>query len=102
MTYRTRTNVSDFPTLHYVVQCFHDLFPRHVVVESMDLQYINIRPQSSYACIDSIEDMLPRETLSINILITSSLSDTGLGFLIDAKIALAQEDDIGSWDLEFT
>lgn len=102
-TYGTRANVSDLPTLHHVVQCFHDLFPRHVAVEPMDLQHINIRPQPSYACIDSIEDMLSRKTDLINpwSIIGPNLGEAGLGSAFaHAKVAFAQEDDFGARDLE--
>lgn len=69
----------------------------------MDLQHINIRPQPSYACIDSIENMLSRKTDLIDSLsiIGSNLVDAGLSSAFtDAKIAFAQEDDFGARDLE--
>jgi hypothetical protein len=58
-THRTRSDISGFPTLNYVIQGLHDLFFGGVTIKPMDLQDIQISPEPGDTGINGIEDVLP-------------------------------------------
>ena len=59
-TYRARTDIPNFPTLHNIIQRLHNLLLRRLPIHPMDLQHIDIRPQPLHARLHSVENMLPR------------------------------------------
>ena len=63
-----RTNISDFPRLHKIMEGFHRLLWLYCGVVSMDLQQVDVvGVQSLQACIYGIEDGLPRQTSLIDV-----------------------------------
>lgn len=59
--HRASTDVSNPPLLNDIVQRFHDLLSRCAAVETVDLQYVDVRAESLNALLDSVEDVLAAE-----------------------------------------
>ena len=65
-TYRASTDVPNLPALDNVVQRLHDLLARGIPVQTVDLQYIDVRAQTFHAGVDGIEDMLARQAGTVD------------------------------------
>lgn len=61
MTYTTSPNVSDFATLDNIIQSSHDFLSWSITIKSMNLQDIDIRPQSCDTLVDRIQNMFPAQ-----------------------------------------
>lgn len=67
----------------------------------MDLQHIDIRPQSLHARLHGIEDMFPRQADLIHHrpIIGADSRDAGLRARgVDAEVAFGEEDELGARD----
>lgn len=101
-THRARTNVPHPALLHHVVQRLHDLLPGRIPVQSVDLQHIDVCPQTLDALLHSIEDMLARQTNLVHelaVVCRHRRNAERRVILIDSKVALGQQHDLGARDV---
>ncbi len=80
MTYTTSPDVSDFATLDNIIQSSHDFLSWCITIKSMNLQDIDIRPQSRNTLVDRIKNMFPAQAHLIDqhTIIRSSRSNRRL------------------------
>lgn len=90
MTYRTSPDIPNLPTLDDVIQRPHDLLARSLAIQSMDLQYVDVRAQTGDTGIDGVEDVLPREADAVDetAVVGTRGRDRGhAAFVVDAEVA---------------
>jgi hypothetical protein len=61
-----RPDIPHLPTFYSIVQRLHNLLRRHIPIEPMDLQHIDICPQPLHTRIHRIKDMLPTQPHTIH------------------------------------
>lgn len=102
MTYRARTDVPDHPGVDHIIQRSHNLFPRRVTIQSMNLEHIDIRPQPLYTSLYSIKDMLPTQPLPIYpkpVILACSPNSRLRTIKRNTKVAFTQDDDRRTRDI---
>ena len=101
--YRTSTDIADFAALDHIIESLHDLFARGVAVQTVDLEHIDIGTQTLDASVNGIEDVLARQTDSVD-----EVSFIACGFpdgrefalVIDPEIALGHDDHTVAGNVE--
>lgn len=71
----------------------------------MNLKHIDIRPQALHARINSVENMLPRQSDTVDpfgaVIRRNGRDGRVLTLLVDAEEAFREDDDAGTWDVVF-
>lgn len=107
MTHTAGSNVPHLSALDHVIERLHDLFPWRLMVESVDLEDVDVGSQSLDARINSVKNMLsaqpdPVNPLRVNITprgcVYTLLSLFGV---CDAEVALCQDNDAVARDVVF-
>lgn len=93
LTYRTSTDIPHLPTLHHIIQRFHDFLPRRLAIETVNLQNIDVGAQPTHTRIHSIEYVLPRQADLVHhfSVISAHSRNWWLPFGRNAEIAFTQD-----------
>lgn len=101
MAYRTGADIPDLAALDNIVQRLHDLLPRRVPVQAMDLQYVDVCAQPLHAGVDRVQDMLPRQPDPVKPppVVFGDGGDLGLRTgRVDAEVAFREQHDVLAGD----
>lgn len=93
----TGTNIPHLPGLDHIIQRLHDLLRWRLPIQPMDLQHINVRPQSRNALVHSVQDVFPRQPDLVHHrpVILRHLVDPRLRTRrVDAEMAFAEDDEL--------
>lgn len=101
----TSSDIANLPALHEIVKGFHSLLGRSVVVETMNLEKIDVGSlKTRKRGIDGIEDCLTGETGLVNVV--AGVFETGLGdgaetwIVGDESEAFREDDEFFAGDVE--
>ena len=100
--HRTRANIPDPTLLNHIVQRLHNLFPRCVTVQAVNLQNIDVGTKALGALFNGVEDVLPAETNPVDHLAVvgrDRRDGEGRVFFVDAEVAFREEDDLVARDV---
>ena len=100
MTYTTSPDVPDFATLDNIIQSSHDFLSWSITIKSMNLQDIDIRPQSCNTLVDRIQNMFSAQAHLIDhrTIISSRRSNRRLrSIFLNPEVAFAQDHNLVSW-----
>lgn len=102
-TYGRSTNIPHHSAVNHIVERAHNLLLGRFPIQPMDLQHIDIRPQSPHTLLHLIKDILPTQPLAINpqSIVLAHLRNVRLLalFQTDPKVRLAEDDKRGARDL---
>ena len=94
-------DVSHPSFLHHVVERSHDLFLRHGAVQAVDLQNVDVRPQTLGAGLHGVHDMFPAQADLIHhfTFVLARGSDCGLRAVVThAEVAFREDHELGPRD----
>lgn len=79
--HRAGANIPDPTLFNNIVQGSHNLFWRRPAIETVNLQYIDVRAKSLDASLDRIKDVLPRQPDTVHELIVVDRNGVDGGLL---------------------
>lgn len=98
----TSTNVPDLAAVDDIVERLHNLLPRSVAVQPVDLQHVDIGTQTLDTGVDGVENVLAGETHAVHEVTVVGPGGGNWGhfaFVVDTKEAFGQDDHAVAGDL---